>query len=465
MLKGIPDRQTYHEEFRNCSLVGASMIAFGVRDSVVVFHGVVGCRTTIQHLQTDFTPNSGRVPVVSTGFDENDVVSGGLSKLTQTLERVVQGKPRLIWILTGCATALIGDDIRGAAARVEKNHGIPCIALNTTGTAGSLYHGADLALSAILDKFYLSQRKSGRSKLHGLAQRKGVNILGPALMGSRKWFWDLEEICSLLEAADIPVNLALTHNTSFDDLAGNFARAEANLWLLGEELPEFQQRCEHLGMVQWGQDAVLPLGVANTEEWYLAVAERFGNLKKAKARLESDQQQVTGILKDNFNASWVLNAVAGKRAGVLTNAGFAAALARFLFYDLNIRPVIVGLFADSKVALERAQDQLAPLKEYCDLKILENPTYFEYGKALKEYGVHCAIGQRHERVLVEGMKIPHLALGGAYFFNSFRFVPWPYMGVRGFLSLLGEMGELMERMFHDKEGWQNNSFIELKCGS
>lgn len=465
MLLSNPDQLTSHEEFRNCSLVGASQIAFGVKDSVVVFHGVVGCRTMIQHLQTDFTPDSVGISMVSTGFDENDVVSGGISKLTQTLERVARGKPRLIWVLTGCATALIGDDIVGAAARVEKNHGIPCIALNTPGTEGGLYHGADLALCAILDKFYLSRTKVNRSKLNTVSAQKGVNILGPAMLGSRKWFWDLQEIKSLLESADIPVNLVLTHNTSFQDLVGNFTRAEANLWLTGEELPGFQQRCEQLGIPQWGQDKILPLGVANTEEWFLAVAQAFGDVKKAQARLEQDQHQVTGILKGNFNASWVLNSVSGKRAGVLASAGFAAALVRFLFYDLNIRPVVVGLFADSKAAMERAKDQLLPLLEFCDLKVLENPSYFEYGKALKENEVHCAVGQRYERVLVEGMKIPHLALGGAYFFNSFQFVPWPYMGVRGLLSLLSEMGELMERMFHDKEGWQNNSFIEHKCGN
>lgn len=60
---------------------------------------------------------------------------------------------------------------------------------------------------------------------------------------------------------------------------------------------------------------------------------------------------------------------------------------------------------------------------------------------------------------MEGLKIPHLSLGGYYFFNHFVFIPWPYFGILGNLHLLSEIARVTEDLKEEREGWIARSFI------
>ena len=49
-----------------------------------------------------------------------------------------------------------------------------------------------------------------------------------------------------------------------------------------------------------------------------------------------------------------------------------------------------------------------------------------------------------------GMGIAHHAIGSSYYFNTFRYLPMPYVGYEGILYLLQELGLAMEDMFHER---------------
>ena len=52
------------------------------------------------------------------------------------------------------------------------------------------------------------------------------------------------------------------------------------------------------------------------------------------------------------------------------------------------------------------------------------------------------------------MRIPHLNIGGAYYFQAFRFVPYPYVGYKGMLYLFQELGLVMADMFQERDKWR-----------
>lgn len=419
------------------------MAATGVKDSAVVIHGPTGCNIMTTHIRNEHVPTGSFVPIVSTGLHPSDYIFGGGSKLEKTLRNLANRtpeRPRLLWTISSCGTSIIGDDIQGIAARVEKEMGIPVIAIDAPGFKGGFNKGVELVLCALMDKFVEEKR----------GKREGINIVGPYLMGSKNWPNDLLEIERLLKACDIRVNALLTHETTLEDLS-ILGKAKANYLMTYEDMPQFMKRCERFNLPCIGQEDVIPLGVYNTKEWYLEIAKRFGDEEKAKEQLKADIKEVRKVLKYNFNASWLLNAFSGKDCALLGYTPFAVSMARFLFYDLNVRPRIIALLAETSHALERAKALLEGMTEFLDFEIMENPSYFQYRNRIKEVGVDFAIGQRPDAHLAKEVKIPHLSLGGWYFFNQFNFTPNPYVGIRGVLTLLSELGYLMKEMFQFPE--------------
>lgn len=445
-MKIIAETIEYADRIQPGAFIGSTLVAGGVPNTIIVYHGVSGCNIMATHYRADLIPDGCYVPIVATGITESDSIHGGNEKLLRTLRDAILGskrKPELVWVFTSDATSIVGDDIQGVSKKVEEEMGIKIIPIDNPGFKGGHIKGADLALASIYDQIV---------EANGAA-KGGMNLVCPYFMGSKNWPNDIEEMVRLLEAADVKVNMILTRNTPLSKLkrAGD---ARLNYMLCPEEMPDFERRASMLGQTIWGGSLVLPLGLANTEEWYLAVAAESGDVDKAKAQMERDMERVDRIMKNNYNFSWMAGILAGKRAGVIGFAPFAAALARYLFYDLNVRPAVIALWAETPSALKAAEKLLEPLEEYLDFEVLENPSYYFFGKKLQDEKVDFAIGANQDKSLCEGMGVPHLSLGGFYFYNQFNFVPWPYFGVLGTLNLFSEMSRLVENAFYEKRMWE-----------
>lgn len=441
------------DKFQPCMEMGAVMAASMVDGTVVVNHGPSGCSISNTHFRSNNVPDGTNVPIFHTAVQQADLIYGGTPKMRDRVREVAnryKGRADAIWLLSACATSMVQDDLVGVARQVEGETGVPIIPLDTPGFQGGYRLGAQMVYRALIDRFADKSRKPQKGK---------INIIGHHMMGSRNMIDDTYEIVRLLEAADVQVNVHLTFNTRISDLE-RFCEAEANYVLTPEVLPDFEAVTAELGMENWGTDVVLPYGLANTEEWYLKIAERFGDVEKAKKQLKTDMNRVRRRIANDYNASWVMHDVAGKRVGVLGYSTFAAAMARYLFFDLNARPAVVGLWAETDRAMEVAKKQLEEIAPYVDMKVLDDPSYYQYGRMLVEENVDFAIGQKNDRTLVEGLKIPHLGLGGFYYFNHFTFIPWPYAGVLGTLHLLTEMARVTDEVKSEKGGWIARSYIK-----
>ncbi len=453
MMKVVPD-SGIHDRFIPCMEAGAVMAATMVRDSVVVLHQSPGCYLSSTHWRSNNVPDGSYVKLLTTGVQQNDLIHGGTAKLRKHVREAAEeigrsGKAKLIWILSSCSTSMVQDDLEGVAREVERDYGIKTVAVDTPGFQGGLAIGLDAIYNALMQNYADKSVQPEKGK---------INLLGTHLMGTRNMIDDVPEIQRLLEAAGIQVNVTATFNSKTEDFVA-FRAAEANYVLSPEVLPKVEDWCAAQGMEIWGRDVVLPVGLANTEEWYLAVAARFGDVDKAKRQLREDMARVKKRIGIDYNASWVMQDVAGKRVGLVGYAPFVAAMARCMFFDFNARPVVVGLWGESPRAIETAKKQLEVMSPYLDFEVLENPSYHEYATALQREKVDFAIGQINDRPLVEGLGIPNLTLGGFYFFNHWTFMPWPFFGVRGILHLLTELGKVMLDLHIDKESWKARSLI------
>ena len=468
-MKTIKNQTTYKDLMGPGSFIGAVLMASGIKKALIIFHGIAGCNIEAVHFRSDQIPGGTYVPIIPTGLNEADCIQGGNEKLLKTLKdsiRQAQAKnrpPDIVFIFTSDAPPIVGDDIQTAARVVESETGIKIVAVDTPGFLGGISKGTDLILTELLDKFSVTKSN--------LQSKNKINLVAPYLMGSKNWNNDADEIVRLLEASEIKVNLNLSRNLNIKTI-DTFAEAGYNFNISSEELNSFEKKSFELGVENYYRNLPLPLGVANTEEWLLNIAKDIGNEEKAREILVSDQKFVQKQLKFNYNFSWMSTLMYQKKCGILAHAKFGASLARCLLWDFGIVPKVIGLIAETDRAVEQSLELLEKIKgqvEFADceqrlkgglrppvtpfiasnqVKVLINPTYFEYGNCLKQAEVDFAIGSIHDKPLCLGHKIPHLSLCGFNFFNQYNFIPWSNMGIRGTLGLLTELSRLMEETFY-----------------
>lgn len=430
---------------------GAVMAVSGVKGSMIALHGAPGCYTIATHVRTDLAPMGGYSGMRPSGIVEDNIIMGtSVDKLRHNLEFIKRtAKPSLVAIINSDATALTADDIVGHARTFEAETGIPAFAFDMPGMRGSDVVGYDAVLRALVARF---------AKPNVEKKENYVNLIGPYFLSSQNWIFDTEGIIELLERIGLKVNCVLTRNTSIKDIE-NFAAAKMNIMLTNEDMPLFSRESERLGVKSFGDDLPLPYGISNTETWLMAIAREFEREKEATKVLKEDRDLVKRVLGFNYSYTWVSMLMMQKRAAILGRAQFAASLARFLLYDLNMYPVLIALLAGTRKAMEKSKGLLKPIQEDgCPAQVMENPLYVDFARAIKANDIDVIIGSRIEKSLIEGMRYPHLSIGGAFYFQSFRFIPYPYVGYKGVLYLIQELSLLMEDMFEERDKWRAQAY-------
>ncbi len=149
-----------------------------------------------------------------------------------------------------------------------------------------------------------------------------------------------------------------------------------------------------------------------------------------------------------------------KRAAIITYAPFAAAMAKYFYYDLNTKLVAVGLISESPEAVDYAIENMKEMGEYIDFEVFDNPTNFEFARVCKEGKADFVVGRRYDRTLFEGQGMVSMPLGGRYFMNQFCFIPWPWTGIKGVLGLQTEIAKGLELMRDNayRENWELAGF-------
>lgn len=434
------------------AFIGAVLAYSGIKNSLIIFHGVAGCNIEAIHFRSDQIPAGHYVPVIPTGITESDCIQGGIDKLYKTLRDVIgqsikrNKKLDVVFVVTSDATSIIGDDIETASRVVSAETSVPIIPIDTPGFAGKVNFGTDRALSSLLRTFTSEKSES---------IQEGLNIIAPFNMGSKNWNNDHDEMVRMLEASGIKVQTNLCRNTTVDDIS-KYSAARFNYNPSYESLSEFTQ----LSTVQ-NIDKILPLplGIANTEEWLIGMAKIFGVSDKAKHFLQEEKRTVTSQLRYNYNFSWMSTLMHGKYCSILAPAVFGASLARCLYWDFGIIPKVVALYTESQKAIDAALELLDPLKN-AEINVLLNPSYYDYSKVITESKVDFAIGSIHDKPLCLGNKIPHLSLAGYNFYNQYNFIPYPNMGIKGVLCLLTELSKVMEDTFYLKDSISHLNYKE-----
>ena len=131
-IKDIPQLTTALFPGTHCPLMGAAMIAGGIKDCLLVIVGTDECSyyTKSLTLSDRYGGINGRC--VSVVLDSHDVTFGSAESMHKAFkEIVVEYQPKCVMLVTTCVIEVIGDDYDAIAEELTKQYGIPVMTVHT----------------------------------------------------------------------------------------------------------------------------------------------------------------------------------------------------------------------------------------------------------------------------------------------------------------------------------------------
>jgi nitrogenase molybdenum-iron protein alpha chain len=244
-----------------------------IRDSVMIVHAPVGCSAPAALYREVFRRLQAAMPSMpdfdfhwlTTNINEKDVIYGAADKLRYAIEEAERRHdPRAIYILTSCASGIIGEDIEGVVNQLQPKTRASIVPVHCEGIRSRVVQtGYDAFWHAVL-KYQVKPPK-----------KKQKDLINVASMLSYTW-QDRVEITRLLKKIGLRPNFVPEFATAeqFESLS------EAAL--TAPVCPTYTDYLSRGLEQQYGVPYFLypsPIGLANTDEWLRTIGRL---LKKEK---------------------------------------------------------------------------------------------------------------------------------------------------------------------------------------
>jgi nitrogenase molybdenum-iron protein alpha chain len=269
-----------------CQQMTALLTLLTIRDTVLVEHAPVGCSGCAgfvnmvykagQKLAKVDLPRNARW--ASTNLDENDVIHGGEEKLKALiLQMDRQHRPSVIFVLTSCASAIIGDDVHGIAGGLQDQVRARIVPIACEGFKSKVSAtGYDVCYDAVLD--HLLEPPAARDP-------DLLNVISPLTVNVK----DQREIRRLLARLGIQANFA----PGFSDAASlkKITEAAASISLCYVHADYFLEQLKRRYGIPYSRQ-LMPLGIEATDRWLLGAADLFGRAAAARDLIQEEHERI-----------------------------------------------------------------------------------------------------------------------------------------------------------------------------
>ena len=393
-----------------CKLFGAHQALAGIRDSLILFHSVVGCNygTMLFHLspcdQTD-------VRQTSTIINDSDIVFGGEESLGRALIHAAEVyRPGMIFVITGCVSDMIQDDVKTVVRNFERKSGIRTIAVEAAGYRGDFSDGFEEALLKLIEEMEPDERD--RTADQGLSGDKSpgdcperrtpvINIIGPGA-DDRCVKEDLEAIGALLNE-----KARLGCCFSFCTISDVKAASHADLNLVfGRGVRLAEKMKEKYGIPYKMLD--YPYGFTGACALWDCLFGHFGIC------FDNEKAEYRRYIKEKLKGVYTfMELMYGKPAAVIGEGSRAGGLAAFLSGELGM-----------EIEAESGREKIADMEECF--------------REIKRTDAAVLFGSSFEQELADEMGIPLVRFDYPVF-DRFVLTKRPYVGPDGELCLIEDI--------------------------
>lgn len=231
-IKDIPQLTTALFPGTHCPLMGAAMIAGGIKDCLLVIVGTDECSyyTKSLTLSDRYGGINGRC--VSVVLNSHDVTFGSAESMHKAFKEIVaEYRPKCVMLVTTCVIEVIGDDYDAIAEELTKQYSIPVMAVHTEHfKCEDHFPGFERAITACQS---IMQPQEGDGSVNVLGQRFGD-------------FADTE-LYVLLTKGGVKIGVQLPSGCTSDDIRRAPA-AKVNIVVNDIALPLAQKMQEQYGI-------------------------------------------------------------------------------------------------------------------------------------------------------------------------------------------------------------------------
>jgi len=270
-----------------CQEVNSIQAFISMEDAVFIIHSPNGCAGCMSFMNDLFKvgqyhreiENIRNARYIVTNLDETDVILGGEKKLKEAvLDAEVRYKPNIIFIFTSCASAIIGDDVDTVASTLQDQVKAIIVPIHCEGFKSKVpATGFDTAFNSIIKYVFKNQRPE---KEKGL-----INVFAPMAIGYK----DQLEIEKMLGVLGLHVNYIPFYSNlkKFKKIPA----AEYSTSICQVFADEFMEYLKSEYGIPYSKTG-MPLGIRNTDEWFLAVAKMVDKEEIALKYIEDQHKAV-----------------------------------------------------------------------------------------------------------------------------------------------------------------------------
>jgi len=328
------------EQPRYTCAIGAMQSVVAVPKAVPILHAGPGCGDMITGFFERATGYAGGPTSPCTNFSEKEVVFGGIDRLREIINNTYKVlKTDLQVILTGCTSGIVGDDV-DALAQEFREADKPVVAVETAGFKCNNYEAHSLVVNAIIDQYVDQFAGENESR----SETNTVNLFASLPYQDPFWKGNLGEYKRLLEKLGLKVQVLFGPLSEGVHEWRRIPRANFNILVSpwhGKPV------VDHLKN-KYGQPYTwfkhIPIG-ANQSEQFLRQTLDFAldqgaeiNRDKAETFIRRETEAYYEEI-DNL-ATFLLEFRYGlpNHAHILHDAGYVAALSKFLLHEVGIVP-------------------------------------------------------------------------------------------------------------------------------
>ena len=275
-----------------CAFAGAVSVLSQISRAAIIMHGPRSCSMMIGEKLIDTEIRIASVSGIpyysgkkqelfSTDLSDEDFIHGGEKKLEIELESAIEMGFSHLFVISGCPSAIIGDDNERIGEDVSGRHpGVVIIPVPVQGNlTGDYSQGVIDTYRTIVS---MIPKKSPEKRT------RSVNIIAGKFLAVNNEK-NYREIKSLLKRLGISINCQFVNRCSIDSIY-QFNQAMLNLPSDIDDLSiGIQSLIQKVSDIPF-LSLSLPIGFKETERWLLAVADIFGSRQEAEDIIRMEQE-------------------------------------------------------------------------------------------------------------------------------------------------------------------------------
>lgn len=366
------------ESLRTCKLFGVIRAVLGIKGALPLIHGPVGCFYHIKYL---LSLRSGKtIRILSTEMDQDDVVFGGEDKLRmKILEADGEYSPRVITVLSSCASSIIGENIDQVIEDLKDEVNSELLCIDSGGFEGCQIEGYQECLTVLINLM------EAEGKEHDTTG-KSINLVGQYRGG-----WDLKILKNYFNELNVNLNCVLTSGCTLQEIK-KAPQADLNISMCEASAIEPCQVMQKKFNIPFLHET-LPIGVKATNNYLKTICNEIKveyTFNEDEKKAEKEIHKYMPHLKD-------------KKAVIVAGASRAIALTGFLT-ELGMEPVLICIDFEGKYT----EDKLNNLIKEPDINplIFKQPDYMKILTQANNLKPDIILGGMGEIGLSNELKIP-----------------------------------------------------------